>query len=52
MLGLRFFGCSRCGTVFAAPEEPVACAECSDGDIEELTDDLRADAYFTRAGRP
>ena len=51
MLGVRFFGCSRCGTVFAGLEAPPMCEECPDGDIEELTADLRADTYFTRSDR-
>jgi rubredoxin len=48
MLGLRFFVCEACGTVYAAPEAPSDCDRCSGGRLAELADATRdgAAAYF------
>jgi hypothetical protein len=48
VLGLRFFACEACGTVFAAPEEPSGCDRCAGGRLVALADTARdgAAAYF------
>jgi hypothetical protein len=53
VLGLRFFACEACGTVYAAPEEPTDCDRCSDGRLAELAAVARdgAAAYFAPADR-
>jgi hypothetical protein len=53
VLGLRFFACEACGTVYAAPEEPTDCDRCSDGRLAELAAAARdgAAAYFAPADR-
>ena len=48
MLGLRFFVCQQCETVFAEPEEPVDCGCSSRDSIEEITADVQTEPYFTR----
>jgi rRNA maturation endonuclease Nob1 len=47
VLGLRFFACNRCDTVFADPERPLRCDSCGGDALEEITDKLQADTYFT-----
>ena len=49
MLGLRYFACEACGTVYASPDEPSDCDRCDGARFAELTDALRADAgaYFS-----
>lgn len=49
MLGMRFFACSGCETVYAGPEPPHRCDDCHSGSLEEISDKLRGDAYFTRS---
>jgi rubredoxin len=53
VLGLRFFACEACGTVYAAPEEPGDCDRCSGGRLAELGDADRdgAAAYFAPVER-
>ena len=46
MLGLRFFVCERCDTVFAFPEDVSRCSACEEGSLDELTQTLAYDAYF------
>ncbi len=46
MLGLRYFACQRCETVFALPEAPSECGRCGDARLSELTGDGQAAAYF------
>lgn len=46
MLGLRFYACDRCDTVFADPDAPRECGECADGRLNEITHRLQADTYF------
>lgn len=46
MLGLRFFACLRCDTVYAAPEEPQWCDSCGHGALKELTRRMQTDEYF------
>lgn len=45
MLGLRFYVCAGCDTVYADTEEPPGC-DCESPRLSELTDRLRADTYF------
>ncbi|WP_336327651.1 hypothetical protein [Halovenus sp. HT40] len=46
MLGLRYFSCERCGTVYALPETPSQCGRCECDRLSELTAEGRAAAYF------
>jgi len=48
MLGLRFFVCQECETVFAEPEAPSDCTCSSHDSIEEITADLQTEPYFTQ----
>lgn len=47
MLRLRFFVCQQCETVFADPEVPPSCCG-SDAPMQEITDDLQTEPYFTQ----
>jgi hypothetical protein len=47
VLGLRFFTCLACDTVYAAPDEPPWCDACDDGVVEEITDRVQSDPYFS-----
>lgn len=47
MLGLRFFVCQECETVFAEPEVPPDRC-CSEDSIEEITADVQTEPYFTQ----
>jgi hypothetical protein len=49
VLGLRFFVCRGCGTVYADVEERLRCPRCEDEPLEELGTGTQAAAYF--AGR-
>ncbi|WP_154269727.1 MULTISPECIES: hypothetical protein [Haloferax] len=46
MLGLRFFACVRCDTVYALPEAQRECDTCDGGRLEEITHTMDDDAYF------
>lgn len=46
VLGLQFFACRRCETVYADPEEPPRCDNCGNGTFEEITPGVQAEAYF------
>jgi hypothetical protein len=48
MLGLRFFVCDCCETVYADPGDSPSCSNCGDGLLREISDRLRADGYFWR----
>jgi hypothetical protein len=48
VLGIRFFECRRCATVYAGPEVPSSCSECNGREFVDLTDQLQADTYFSR----
>jgi len=48
VLGLRYYRCVTCETVYADLTEPPVCDDCDAKLFEELTDRLGADAYFTR----
>lgn len=47
MVGLRFFVCQQCETVFAEPEVP-GCTCSSHESIEEITADVQTEPYFTQ----
>ena len=47
VLGLRFFGCQRCDTVYAGPEPPPRCTNCAGDEFAELTGRLQGDTYFS-----
>lgn len=49
MLGLRFFACDGCDTVYSGVEPPERCDDCGRVSPEEISDRLRKDAYFCRA---
>jgi hypothetical protein len=47
VLGLRFFVCAGCGTVYADPEEPPGPGcDCDVPQLSEITGRLGADTYF------
>jgi hypothetical protein len=46
MLGLRFFACEECETVYANPPDPPRCHQCSVR-LREITDAVQDDAYFS-----
>ncbi|WP_435319909.1 hypothetical protein [Haloarchaeobius sp. TZWSO28] len=52
MLGLRYFACPRCETVFAFPASESRCPSCDGGTLEEITNRLHDDAYFAPATEP
>ncbi|WP_267641316.1 hypothetical protein [Haloarchaeobius amylolyticus] len=52
MLGLRYFACAGCETVFALPEAESRCPRCDAAGLEEITDRLDGDVYFTRSTAP
>jgi len=43
VLGLRYFACEACGTVYASPDEPSDCDRCDRG---RLADVLCDGTYF------
>lgn len=47
MLGLRFYECRRCATVYAVPDVPPSCSECKGHEFVDLTDQLQDDTYFS-----
>jgi hypothetical protein len=49
VLGLRYYACDRCETVFADVEAPPRCGRCAAERLRELTRDLQGDDYFWRA---
>lgn len=49
MLGLRFFECCRCATVYAGPDAPPFCSDCDGREFVDLTSQLQADTYFSRS---
>jgi formate dehydrogenase maturation protein FdhE len=52
VLGLRFFACSQCDTVYAVVEDPTGCSECERGSLEEITRRMCGDAYFASSMGP
>jgi hypothetical protein len=49
VLGLRYYACDRCETVFADVETPPRCGRCAAEGLREITRDLQGDDYFWRA---
>ena len=49
VLGLRFFACPRCETVYALPEEE-RCQRCGDVRLDEITRTMWDDSYFVPSG--
>ncbi|WP_157964830.1 hypothetical protein [Halorubrum sp. 48-1-W] len=47
MLGIRFFLCDGCGTVYADVERPPRCGTCDDASTVELGPGTQAANYFT-----
>jgi len=47
VLGLRFFMCDGCETVYADVERPPQCCNCDDEPIEEIGPGTQAADYFT-----
>jgi len=47
VLGIRFFACDGCETVYADVEEPPWCHHCTGGSMEELGPESQAATYFT-----
>lgn len=45
-LGLRYFACDRCETVFALPDAPTECGRCAATPVRELRDVRGPDPYF------
>ncbi len=46
MLGLRYYACQRCETVFALPDPPTVCGRCGAETVGELRRDDTAASYF------
>lgn len=46
MLGLRFFACEECDTVYADIEEPRHCGTCDGAHIAEISSGMGATTYF------
>ncbi|SIS15948.1 hypothetical protein SAMN05421752_11566 [Natronorubrum thiooxidans] len=47
VLGIRFFVCNGCETVYADVERPPRCSNCDDDPIEEIGPETQAANYFT-----
>jgi hypothetical protein len=50
VLGLRFYACDDCGTVYADVDEPPDC-DCNGGSFREVTRRLQDATYFLPRGR-
>jgi len=50
MLGLQFFVCDECETVYANPPTN-RCGSCERVRLREITDGLQDDSYFTAPRR-
>jgi rubredoxin len=51
VLGLRYYACETCGTVYADVDEPPRCDGCpAGGPFRDVTALLLDDDYFTRTG--
>lgn len=48
MLGVQFFQCCRCATVYAGPDAPPFCADCDGRDFVTLDDRGQSAWYFLR----
>jgi formate dehydrogenase maturation protein FdhE len=47
MLGLRFYECRSCATIYAVPDVPPSCSKCEGSEFVDLTDQLQDDTYFS-----
>lgn len=47
VLGLRFFMCGACETVYADVERPPQCCNCDGEPVEEIGPGTQAADYFT-----
>ncbi len=47
VLGLRFFTCDVCETVYADVERPPRCSNCEADPVVEINPETQAVAYFT-----
>ena len=48
MLGLRYFACPDCGTVYAVPGDPGDCERCGATGLDPVGSGGGAAAYFSR----
>jgi len=46
VLGLRYFVCNGCETVYADVERPLPCDVCDDESIEQIGPETQAVNYF------
>jgi hypothetical protein len=46
VLGLRFYACTRCETVYAEPVAPTPCPTCGGEKPRDITGRLEGDSYF------
>jgi formate dehydrogenase maturation protein FdhE len=49
MLGLRYFACQHCETVYALPEVPDQCGNCGRHTLADLSGAGGAEQYFAPA---
>ena len=49
MLGVRFFACEGCETVYADVAKPPRCGDCGGTAIDEIGPGTQAAEYFTRS---
>jgi len=47
VLGLRFFVCDACETVYADVEKPPLCSNCDVDSIQEIKAEMQAASYFS-----
>lgn len=47
MLGLRFFTCEVCETVYADVERPPRCSNCDADPVVEILPETQAANYFS-----
>jgi len=47
VLGLRFFTCDACETVYADVERPSRCSNCEADPVVEIQPETQAATYFT-----
>lgn len=47
VLGIRFFVCDGCETVYADVARPPQCDSCEDDSITEIGQEIQAATYFT-----
>jgi len=47
VIGLRFFTCGACETVYADVERPPRCSNCEADPVVEIQPETQAATYFT-----